>query len=758
MVRTRSEVHNNPTVIDLKQQARGRRKQEWLAFYETLRNAIMAGEVKDYFAGQAIEDEEELDKMRLFIRLLYGFPFEQYIPVNREISIVTLLLRELEKSLGRMAYPGTSEALISDCTEEETKRFVVAKRALVCSYVEKLQSFREGVTIQETGWTKGLDIYRAMALSLFREYLDTTTYLLFLSGDNLGQAVQAHSNWVKESVLPVIEMLNTAFSDDNISVPVLFQDFPEAGETFLSFPNSALENVPDLGQQKQEPKEEKPGGAETFVPGLSSTRRESRTPSGERKDLQRQQRLKAVFESESLTPQQKQFMMENIMREYAEEDMGMQSEAGAMTEEMDSLSKRFHLQIEETGFELYSSPQPYSGQYHSLPDVKLPNFYSNPLEFHKFYAMFTCLVDRNPKIPKIMKLHLLSNSLKGTANYLTYQITFSPGSYDQLKRNLEKAFGDTESSLSQLRERLIAFPIVPENKYKDLAQFFGFATNYVMSLLQYEDGATFNARAFCHELHCKFNQRMRSDYQWSLDREETLRGKMRDRNKLDFMLDWMEKQVSMARTFYHADPSNPKIRLGQPSGIAMEFGDNKGNQNKKKDSMGGKGGCQHEQKSEPEDTTTVLATDTVAATATNNMGGGAARGGRGGGRGRGGARGGRGRGGGGGRGRGRGSTSATSTARSDQPTSGGKDNSEREVIPCCFCNNPRHSSNNCTQKMKPDTVYVKALEFQLCLNCLKAGHWASLCPHPGCDQDNCRGRHHRTMHGRSKELGPSQNS
>ena len=369
--------------------------------------------------------------------------------------------------------------------------------------------------------------------------------------------------------------------------------------------------------------------------------------------------------------------------------------------------------------------------------------------------MFTCLVDRNPKIPKIMKLHLLSSALKGTANYLTYQITFSPGSYERLKRNLEKAFDDTESSLSQLRERLIAYPMVPENKYKDLAQFFGFATNYVMSLLQYDDGATFNARAICHELHCKFNQRMRSDYQWALDREETLRGKISDRNKLDFMLDWMEKQVSMARTFYHADPNNPKIKLGQPCGIAMEFGENESNA-QNKNSKGNKGGSQHEQKSEPEDVTTVLATDMGTATATNNMEGGAARGGRSRGRGRGRARGVRVHDGGRGRGRRRGSTSATCIPRADQPSSITKDNNEREVIPCCFCNNPRHSSNNCTQKMKPDTIYIKALEFQLCLNCLKAGHWASSCPHPGCDQDNCRGRHHRSMHGRSK--APSQNS
>ena len=100
-----------------------------------------------------------------------------------------------------------------------------------------------------------------MDLSLFHEYLDTVTYFLFLSGKNLGQAVIADTKWVKERVLPVVEMLNLAFSDDNISVPVSFEDFPAAGETFLSFNNSALGNFSELGQRR-DPKEEKPEGAE----------------------------------------------------------------------------------------------------------------------------------------------------------------------------------------------------------------------------------------------------------------------------------------------------------------------------------------------------------------------------------------------------------------------------------------------------------------------------------------------------------------
>ena len=72
MVRTRSAVHNNPTVMELKRKARAIRRQEWLTYYETIEQAIRAGEIKDYFAGQTVgEDEDEQDRFRLCIRLLY---------------------------------------------------------------------------------------------------------------------------------------------------------------------------------------------------------------------------------------------------------------------------------------------------------------------------------------------------------------------------------------------------------------------------------------------------------------------------------------------------------------------------------------------------------------------------------------------------------------------------------------------------------------------------------------------------------------
>ena len=744
MVRTRSSVRNNPTVIELKQKAREQRKREWLLYYDTLVEPIRKKEIKDYFSGLTFGiDEVQDDTARLFIRVIYGFPFEDYIPITSEFSIIIVLLREYEKSVSRQAYPGITEALISDCAEDEAKMFMMSRRALVCSYLERLQQFREKITLREVSWAEGLRIYKSLALTLFKEILETVTYLHFLKGEELEKAINLHSKWAKENVIPVVQMLLTAFSDDTVDAPVLFEDFPKKDETFLSYDSTFTTAAKAKNQAIFEDKELEGAGA--FLPGLQSTmqgdEQKGESPFKQESDAHyflKQQKINAVLENKSLDSQQKQILLKNLMEEEGER------------EEQDSLSRRFQLQQHDDPAEIYNAPQPYSNQYHSLPDVKLPKFHGNPLEFHKFYSMFTCLVDKNPKIPKIMKLHLLNDALKGTANYLTHQITFSPGSYDQLKKNLVDAFGDTESALSQLRERLTAWPILSVDNYKDLAVFFGFATNYVMSLMQYEDGASFNAKNVLHDLHCKFNTRMRSDYKWSLGQEETLKGKLSDRDKLNFMLEWLKEQVSILRTFYHADPKNPKLPLGMPTGIAMEFGESRGR-------AGNRGArkkrVNQRQDNESKETTTVLATDTNPVASNQNAGasGDSTRGGRGGGRGRGG-RGGRGR---GGRGRGRGRGQASSTLQ--HPTSSGEKAgqyagagfSEREVHPCCFCGNPKHSAHNCTQHMKPDTVYLKALEFSLCLNCLKLGHWASACPHPGCAKDNCNARHHPLMHGHS---------
>ena len=76
-----------------------------------------------------------------------------------------------------------------------------------------------------------------------------------------------------------------------------------------------------------------------------------------------------------------------------------------------------------------------------------------------------------------------------------------------------------------------------------------------------------------------------------------------------------------------------------------------------------------------------------------------------------------------------------------------KQGSGYDLLPCHFCRQQQHPARSCPQYIKPDTVYLKAVEALLCLNCLRVGHFASSCPHPGCSMEGCNARHHKLLHG-----------
>ena len=241
-------------------------------------------------------------------------------------------------------------------------------------------------------------------------------------------------------------------------------------------------------------------------------------------------------------------------------------------DQLDALAGRFNLKTDEASTAAYGDEKAVV-QYIALLNVQLPPFYSNSLEFAKWWQMFIYLVDKNPKIPQIMKLHLLQKSLKGSAEYftLTHQVTFSPARYATLKENVKDAFDDADAALRLLTERLRSWPIVKRNDYKQLADFTGFATNYVMQLMHFENGAAFNPRNVINDLYGKFYPQLMGDYRRDWAQEELLKGKRSDRDQVVWLLEWLKEKLKVAKAYYNADPNRQPIQLGMPSGIATEF-------------------------------------------------------------------------------------------------------------------------------------------------------------------------------------------
>ena len=115
------------------------------------------------------------------------------------------------------------------------------------------------------------------------------------------------------------------------------------------------------------------------------------------------------------------------------------------------------------------------------------------------------------------------------------------------------------------------WPIVKQNDYKHLAEFTGFANNYVMQLMHFEDGAAFNPRNVVNNLYGKFNPQMMADYRREWVQHELPKGKQTDRDQVVWLLAWLKDRLKVAKAYYNADPNCQLIPLGMPTGIATEF-------------------------------------------------------------------------------------------------------------------------------------------------------------------------------------------
>ena len=66
------------------------------------------------------------------------------------------------------------------------------------------------------------------------------------------------------------------------------------------------------------------------------------------------------------------------------------------SDQLDALAGRFNLKTEEASMAAYGDEKAVA-QYNALPNVQLPPFYGNSLEFAKWWQMFIYLVDKKSK-------------------------------------------------------------------------------------------------------------------------------------------------------------------------------------------------------------------------------------------------------------------------------------------------------------------------------------------------------------------------
>ena len=801
-VRTRNQARRNPTTKEILVTRQRERKQLWTQEDAIPEENLTVGQktARLYMATVDVNGDNTLDdKARLLARILAYIDYTTYFAVEDEGTLLGQLLDEYVGFENRFLDPARKGLRLGEISEAEARDYLRARRARVCLDLPELHRVASEAQQGEKDFTKTKDLYISLVRQITKLMFNVLLVLRHLGPTLLEHELTVWGTFVQRDIHQYMTMFATIVSDEEIEKPVKGVQFDveqssvitearyvplprseegeqsqeeAAGESFVQS-NIPQPTVPPMAQLAPSAPMREPLAPRvvdfdvrrTLQWGVDTVNAVETKPTVGLSDASNQFEATQAYDELAqlmkmmqmkMTPQDRKTINDTMARHASQSVRAQARPDAAKKDALDTLAGKFDYNSSQTSAAAYGDASALA-QYNQLPNVQLPPFYGNTLEFPKWWQMFICLVDLNPKIPQIMKLHILQKSLKGNAEYLTHQVTFSPHSYETLKTNVQDAFDDADAALRQLTERIRGWPTLKKNDYKQLAEFTGFASNYVMQLMTFEEGVAFNPRNVVNDLYGKFNPTMMGDYRREWAQNELLRGKQTDRQQVIWLLDWLKEQLRVARSYYHADPNRTPIQLGMPSGIAMEF---KTNQNKGKSKNSNASASDNAKK------TTTTTADNLYASAdpteefetvyVTNTGRGRGRGGnRGGQRGRGGgsAR---------GRGRGRGASSAPSN-RENGPLSvvssvtnkngnGQKSTTDRsdsgyDMFPCLFCGQQQHPARSCTQNMKPDTVYLKAIEAHLCLNCLKSGHYASACPHQVCSVDGCQSRHHKMMHG-----------
>ena len=414
------------------------------------------------------------DLARLLCKVLETFNFRRYFLIDEtSFSILQHLMDELEDYSHKLVDAAIPDEYIRDLPFHNLKGMLVARGGQLCARLELLRTAHNNLQNGQIGWEEVFIHYKIVATQVWMEMLDLTLVLRYLSGEPLKEMLEGRKVFGQENIVPVMDMFLLEVRDKQVLRPVLYADYmispPTAGTVRGDGSEASVDGAFHTpAGEEAEPIAERVDAltlGPTNVPPINVPPSNVLRPQPQRAATQvmgrpvmpdnfKRENVQKILSLSGLSSDRKLRMISQLT--HPEKKSG---------DQLDALAGRFNLKTDEAPTAAYGDEKAVA-QYNALPNVQLPPFYGNSLEFAKWWQMFIYLVDKNPKIPQIMKLHLLQKSLKGNAEYFTHQVTFSPASYSILKENVKDAFDDADAALHLLTERVSSWPILKRNDYK----------------------------------------------------------------------------------------------------------------------------------------------------------------------------------------------------------------------------------------------------------------------------------------------------
>ena len=118
----------------------------------------------------------------------------------------------------------------------------------------------------------------------------------------------------------------------------------------------------------------------------------------------------------------------------------------------------------------------------------LMTFNGNYADWHGWHQQFIAVVDQNNRLPVIIKLKRLVNSLEGPARAAVARYDFVAENYDRILQVLEMRYGQPHLVMLTFNRKMQAHKAVSELDAKGFLNFVDLATQYVKNMQRYAPG------------------------------------------------------------------------------------------------------------------------------------------------------------------------------------------------------------------------------------------------------------------------------